>query len=440
MTDTGYLVEYRAGKTSQPQYLEGDQKTISDDGYEWATYNAAANALNHFKVIVGHKHIPCASLQVVTSKTADAYKAEQALKAEAAQAKAEAEAALLTAETPVDSDGSDVDIGAAEERIGTADDITFGDIGICPGEDAQDNPETADADAVFGELPKPSADEPVFGSILHVSTEWTELMDRVDHYQRQFNAQLSEEDKRTQDILHYIELHEIADAQAVAIVRRLAYSRQRRREAKDALQILDAIAPAKFESQAVQRILNSMDTRTYHPRVDKDLPRIIADESESADDHDQPMPSNAQTKHVGLKPQAADNVRAPVESEVSMAGLIAVQRAVLKEKSANAPAKPMGVDERAINVYIDHENGMKCKELSERYGVSPATISRDLVRGKELVEEQAGIAVDDDVFDDAYDMSEEIDASGAESRGHSNPVVDSASDKLLAQWAREHQQ
>ena len=84
-------------------------------------------------------------------------------------------------------------------------------------------------------------------------------------------------------------------------------------------------------------------------------------------------------------------------------------------------------DQRAINVYMDHESGVSGVELAKRYGVSQSTISRDIVRGRDLVDAQTA----NDGLMSAFDTPAQANSI--------SQAVDSASKKLLGRWLQEHE-
>ena len=370
----GYRVEVRAGRASKPQYLTGDLKTTDAIGYVWKKETSAKNAMKSYRAYIANKKIPCASMKVVEliDDTSDS---------------------VINMNDKTDSP-SDNEKSAEGTASAQSEEIT-----------APMNDETEPAAEKMGMVE--SADpanaaqsSDIFQEILSASQAWADVMAHLDSYQCLFSAQLSEEDNRTQDILHYVELNDLPDDQAAAVMRMLAASRHRRREAKDALSVLEALAPAKFAAQQTSQILKRMDKRHYHPRIDENLAEKIASEVSSA---------------AALIAQPAPK---------SMAEIVAERHA---ESAESARADMKRADQRAINVYMDHESGVSGVELAKRYGVSQSTISRDIVRGRDLVDAQTA----NDGLMSAFDTPAQANSI--------SQAVDSASKKLLGRWLQEHE-
>lgn len=421
-----YRVEYRAGKTSPAQYLKSDQKSVGDVGYAWGTPGAATNAMKQFKAFLGYKRLPCASLQVVSDKNEVISKAEiktKSAKAESApdaQPCEEPETAGIEESAELSGDDSADEIEAlaeaAEEHTSAAD--------------------TTQEDAVSQD-----SDE-AFSRIISASSAWSQVMAHLDEYQHMFAAQLSKEDRRTQDLLHFIELNELNEAQSAAVIRHLAVSRQRRREAKDALLMLEALEPARFAAQSAAHLLDQMDKRRYQPRVEKNLRALIDSECADAPEDDDQHSAEAESAEpncalVAVRPcpspkraQAVPDISAETQHSPvrkSMAEIVAERNAELRKNDASAE-QMSNADKRAIDVYIDHQSGLTGRALAKHYGVSPATISRDIARGRELVNAQLSVngIEDDDI------------ACECEAKDDLAKAVNQASNKLLAQWADEH--
>lgn len=423
-----YRVEYRAGKTSPAQYLKSDQKSVGDVGYAWGTPGAATNAMKQFKAFLGYKRLPCASLQVVSDKNEVISKAEIKTKS----AKAESAPDAQPSEEP---ERADIEESAELNGDDSADEIE------ALAEAAEENTsasDTAQADAVSQDSGE------AFNSIISASSAWSQVMAHLDEYQRMFAVQLSKEDRRTQDLLHFIELNELSEAQSAAVIRHLAASRQHRREAKDALLMLEALEPARFAAQSVAHLLDQMDKRSYQPRVEKNLRALIDSECADAPKDDDQHSAEAESAEpncalVAVRPcpspkraQAVPRISAKVQHQATqahktMAEIVAERNAELRKDDASAE-QMSNADKRAIDVYIDHQSGLTGRALAKHYGVSPATISRDIARGRELVNAQLSVngIEDDDI------------ACECEAKDDLAKAVNQASNKLLAQWADEH--
>lgn len=423
-----YRVEYRAGKTSAAQYLKSDQKSVGDVGYAWGTPGAATNAMKQFKAFLGYKRLPCASLQVVSDKNEVISKAEIKTKS----AKAESAPDAQPSEEP---ERADIEESAELNGDDSADEIE------ALAEAAEENTsasDTAQEDAVSQDSGE------AFNSIISASSAWSHVMAHLDEYQRMFAVQLSKEDRRTQDLLHFIELNELSEAQSAAVIRHLAASRQHRREAKDALLMLEALEPARFAAQSVAHLLDQMDKRSYQPRVEKNLRALIDSECADAPKDDDQHSAEAESAEpncalVAVRPcpspkraQAVPRISAKVQHQATqahktMAEIVAERNAELRKDDASAE-QMSNADKRAIDVYIDHQSGLTGRALAKHYGVSPATISRDIARGRELVNAQLSVngIEDDDI------------ACECEAKDDLAKAVNQASNKLLAQWADEH--
>ena len=392
----GYRVEVRAGRTSKPQYLTGDLKTTDAIGYVWKKETSAKNAMKSYRAYIANKKIPCASMKVVEliDDTSDS---------------------VINMNDKTDSP-SDNEKSAEGTASAQSEEIT-----------APMNDETEPAAEKMGMVE--SADpanaaqsSDIFQEILSASQAWADVMAHLDSYQGLFSAQLSEEDNRTQDILHYVELNDLPDDQAAAVMRMLAASRHRRREAKDALSVLEALAPAKFAAQQTSQILKRMDKRHYHPRIDENLAEKIASEVSIAAVN---APCNTSVDAEPAQPTAsANDALIPQPVPKSMAEIVAERRT---ESAESARADMKRADQRAISVYMDHESGVSGVELAKRYGVSQSTISRDIVRGRDLVDAQTA----NDGLISAFDTPAQANSI--------SQAVDSASKKLLGRWLQEHE-
>ena len=392
----GYRVEVRAGRTSKPQYLKQDLKTTDTIGYVWKKETSAKNAMKSYRAYIANKKIPCAAMKVVEliDDTSDS---------------------VINMNDKTDSP-SDNEKSAEGTASAQSEEIT-----------APMNDETEPAAEKMGMVE--SADpanaaqsSDIFQEILSASQAWADVMAHLDSYQCLFSAQLSEEDNRTQDILHYVELNDLPDDQAAAVMRMLAASRHRRREAKDALSVLEVLAPAKFAAQQTLQILKRMDKRHYHPRIDENLAEKIASEASSAAVN-APCDVSADAKPAQQTASANDALIAQPAPK-SMAEIVAERRA---ESAESARADMKRADQRAINVYMDHESGVSGVELAKRYGVSQSTISRDIVRGRDLVDAQTA----NDGLISAFDTPAQANSI--------SQAVDSASKKLLGRWLQEHE-
>lgn len=390
----GYRVEVRAGRTSKPQYLTGDLKTTDAIGYVWKKETSATNAMKSYRAYIANKKIPCASMKVVElidDTQASAINMSDKTDSSSNHEKSAEDTASAQSEEITAQMNDEAEPAAAEN------------MGMVESADPANAAQSSD----------------IFQEILSASQAWADVMAHLDSYQCLFSAQLSEEDNRTQDILHYVELNDLPDDQAAAVMRMLAASRHRRREAKDALSVLEALAPAKFAAQQTSQILKRMDKRHYHPRIDENLAEKIASEASSGAVN-APCDASANAEPAPQTASASDALITPPALK-SMAEIVAERRA----ESARADMKR--ADQRAINVYMDHESGVSGVELAKRYGVSQSTISRDIVRGRDLVDAQTA----NDGLMSAFDTPAQANSI--------SQAVDSASKKLLGRWLQEHE-
>ena len=373
-----FRVEYRAGRTSKPQYLASDQKTVNDTGYQWSTEKAAVNALTSFKVKIGRTHQPCASLRVIDSA-------------------GNAVADLSPLQEKQEEKKEDIPAESASEKQAVPEKVQSADTVFADDElDSTDLPGAPGAlDAAMGAEATVDSEE-AYRAIISASDAWSQVMAHFDEYQRMFLAQQSEEDKRTQDILHYIELNALPDDQAVAVVKRLAACRKRRREAKDALALLDELAPAKFAAQAVAQVLSRMDTRTYTPRVDTDLPHIL--ESTSAEDAQMEGAAETSAEATGAKDVSAlDNTESTAQTDETARDESAdadIERAQVTRTApvieALPSAKDMIANEAAALTRTAIERGGKPKKKGKkRYTVEVSAPAEPVSTGADSASEEA---------------------------------------------------
>lgn len=111
-------------------------------------------------------------------------------------------------------------------------------------------------------------------------THFTYIVAGIGKYRDEINRKLSDIDKKICDVLHYIELCETDDQEAVDLVELLRVCRENRREIKDELtrveyfQInLGTSANAGKARQALKSI-QGLDTRKYKPRKFDELFKI----------------------------------------------------------------------------------------------------------------------------------------------------------------------
>ncbi|WP_102343087.1 helix-turn-helix domain-containing protein [Galactobacillus timonensis] len=285
----GYMVQVISDDIVGCQYLEQDQKTISEKGYVWRSKQAAENSMRSASNRLSGQH-PGSSLRIVE----------------------------------VDGDN---------------------------GQSVADADTDGAMEAKESEAPILSLDE-----IERIAGNWAELMAHFNEYKKTYTARLREEDLRTQDLLHYLELNDLADAEAVDVAHRLSESRRKRREAKDALHLLDLMAGARYEAQAVERGLDKLEHRSYNVRFDDSLPVVEEDGS---------LDETVSDPEVDMNP--ADPQEEGTESD---------------EYAQNEGLSELDV--LSLRVYQDAQDGMTRAALAVAYGVSKSTISRYLKRAEAL--------------------------------------------------------
>jgi hypothetical protein len=88
-----------------------------------------------------------------------------------------------------------------------------------------------------------------------------------------YTAKLSEYDKAQQDILHKIENEEMVGMRAISLMRQLKEIRKKRREVKDRFAFANILEQtnATAVANAIGKYNDNLETRTYHPRVLKEL-------------------------------------------------------------------------------------------------------------------------------------------------------------------------
>ncbi len=295
----GYRVQVVSDGLAGYQYLDQNQKTVSEQGYVWRSLSAAENSMKTFMHRLDTT-MPGTSIQVVE----------------------------VDENRPVSPSISAM---------------------------STENPKADDLSAISETIP---ASLPSFEELARTAGAWAEMMSHLEEYKKAYAARLSEEDLRTQDLLHYIELNEINDAEAVDIVRRLKESRLKRREAKDVLHLLELMKDAKPAADTVKRALGRLDRRIYTVRVDENLPEVIARTDEQADHPVNESQEKAESENINEKDKG-------------------------EEKGHN------DLDALAMRVYEDHRKGMNRAALAASYGVSVSTIGRYLKRAQQLEMDQA---------------------------------------------------
>ena len=360
----GFCVEYKAGKTSRAQYLTSDQKTVSPTGFVWSSEQAAKNAMGSFQAFVNRRHQPCASLKIVSPKVMQANAKKWV--ADAVKKAGEVESATKKENKGPTFPQTDDAKVSAEEHV----------------EDAKPAEGSAQPIAIFAEN-----SSTVFHRLVDVTRAWSDMMAHADDERAMFARQMADEDLRMQDMLHLVELSDLTDAESVALVKQMKESRIRRREAKDAIAILDALSSATFQAQAVHLVIQNFDTRHYAPRIDAHLQEKLVSETAQADNTDQKdageaKAQTAEEKRTGGKEGTqAGKTAIGVETEKTAEGRGGAEKSMTECHPVSK--RQQKAVERALNVYDDHIDGLTYKQLAGKYHVSEATIAHDIAVAKQ---------------------------------------------------------
>lgn len=254
---------------------------------------------------------------------------------------------------------------------------------------ADEAPESGDAsvDEQAGEsnavpvISKKIVGHPIeFSNIMQSAHLWSEMMAKTECYSLIFSKQLSEEDQRTQDILHFIELNDLSDEESVSIVKYLTESRRCRRQAKDALEVLNVLAPAMSVAQNTAHTLERMPQRVYTPRVEADMRETIHQDSDD-------KPEKASFEHAESEP--ATSVISKSEKVPPEENTVTAKEETDREIAAQMIDSGLSkADKRALHIYADYLEGAKRRELQKTYGVSKSTVQRDIARGELLIQQE----------------------------------------------------
>lgn len=109
---------------------------------------------------------------------------------------------------------------------------------------------------------------------LDKATDMSNIANEAINRKRKLCQELSLVDKELCDILHYIEFCNLNAAQGYKAYKMVKERRILRRKIKDEISILDSILGQKVSQtakNAIQKIAENMDKRTYEPRVLKEL-------------------------------------------------------------------------------------------------------------------------------------------------------------------------
>ena len=221
-----------------------------------------------------------------------------------------------------------------------------------------------------------------FSDLMQSAHLWSEMMARTELYTSIFTEQLSEEDQRAQDILHFIEFNDLSDEESVSIIKYLTESRRCRRQAKEALEVLNALAPAMFVAQKTAHMLERMPRRVYTPKVEADMREAIHQDSDI--ETEEASPEHAESEPA--TPVISESEKVPSgEKENAVPAKEETDREIAAQMIDSGVS---GADKRALHIYADYLEGTKRRDLQKAYGVSKSTVQRDIARGELLIQQE----------------------------------------------------
>ena len=103
-------------------------------------------------------------------------------------------------------------------------------------------------------------------------TQFSYIASSVKKYHDELTEQLSEVDQKICDIMHYVEMYELSDAESLSVVEQLKTYREHRRSIKDNMLIADTFARLVgtsnniAKSKETLRAINGLEKRKYAPR------------------------------------------------------------------------------------------------------------------------------------------------------------------------------
>lgn len=111
-------------------------------------------------------------------------------------------------------------------------------------------------------------------TIIGDMTKFTETAEMYAKYSKTINRQLAEVELEIEDLYHYIEFSSFNAAQGYKAYKMLKERLIKRRELKDSIILLDSIQEKNMLTCSVDNInnvVNKLDSRSYRPRVLKEL-------------------------------------------------------------------------------------------------------------------------------------------------------------------------
>jgi hypothetical protein len=115
--------------------------------------------------------------------------------------------------------------------------------------------------------------EAKFDNLLDTVNAFSKSIKNLKSLKVYYTMKLSEYDKMQEDILHKIEFEEMVGLRAICLMKQLKEVREKRREIKDKFTLITTLekAGAINVAKLVDKYNNNLETRTYSPRVLKEL-------------------------------------------------------------------------------------------------------------------------------------------------------------------------
>lgn len=115
----------------------------------------------------------------------------------------------------------------------------------------------------------------IVGEIIGSINEFSSKMNEITDYSKELNSIISYTDLQISDILHYIEFHKFSAAEGYKLCKKLQEICDRRREAKNKIQIINTIkhqsCASVLSGDATKRIEKIVPDKKYTPRVFDEL-------------------------------------------------------------------------------------------------------------------------------------------------------------------------
>lgn len=115
----------------------------------------------------------------------------------------------------------------------------------------------------------------IVGEIIGSINEFSSKMNEITDYSKELSSIISYTDSQISDILHYIEFHKFSAAEGYKLCKKLQEICDRRREAKNKMQIINTMKTQSCASvlsgNATKRIEKIVPDKKYTPRVFDEL-------------------------------------------------------------------------------------------------------------------------------------------------------------------------